>query len=112
MKIVKVNMFSNKVIYCTEHDKKDNPPPQKTKSSTANTTCEWTERYGTLATAHQRSYLLLVADSVNKWGPARSEGAVPHTLRCNSTNNVTVTTIFPNFCFKIQIPAFCDLSNY
>jgi len=32
MKIVKVNMFSNKVIYCTEHDKKDNLPPQKQRA--------------------------------------------------------------------------------
>ena len=36
---------------------------------------------GTLATAHQRSYLLFVADSVNKWGPAWSDDSRPLTLK-------------------------------
>ena len=89
MKIVKVNILFKKVIYFIEHDKRDKfPPPLPPKNITSNTNIICTERYRTLATAHQRSYLLLLADSVKR-GPTWSEGAFPHTLCCNSTNNVT-----------------------
>ena len=80
------------LLYKTWHQSQSPHPPFPTKKSTAtNTTCVRTERHGILATAHLRSYLLLlVADSVNIRGPEWSGGAVRYTL-CRNLLNYLLT---------------------